>query len=189
MNGKAFKACIAEIVGADNADLYAGNFGDLDDKLIDNIYNYEGLAFYVYTTSMNWHYVINRELWSDSQRECIQYFRDVLNGALAKLPVYRSNNGTVYRGYSTSNVNNFLYDYSQGAEILFPAFTSAAYKETEAFGGNALFIIRSLTARAVWHLSANFGEYEVLIPAGREFKVLHSAVHNDRAVIVLEELP
>lgn len=188
MDGKDFFAHLSAIVGADNASLYAKRFGPLNEKQYGDILNFEALAFYAYTTSLHWHDLINEQLWSGTPGPDFIVFRDVLNHALHKLPVHNANGGVVYRGYDVPDLQMFLRRYEPGSAIHFPGFTSAAFKEEHAFGGNVLFIIRALTARAVWYLSANFHEYEVLIPAGRNFAVMSTIRYGNRAVISLEEL-
>lgn len=103
------------------------------------------------------------------------------------MPRHTVNGGLVYRGFSASDLRSFLQRYQVGKRVYFPGFTSAAFHEEQAFGGNILFIIKSVTARAVYHLSANFGEYEVLFPAGRSFAVVAVEERAGRAVIDLEE--
>jgi hypothetical protein len=188
MDGEKFFDHLSAIVGANNARLYSKRFGPLNDKQYGEILNFEALAFYVYTTSLNWHNLINDQLWSDAPTLDVCAFRDVLNNALLKLPVHRTNGGIVYRGYHASDLRSFLERYEPGSTVHFPGFTSAAFKEEHAFGGNVLFIIRALTARAVWFLSANFHECEVLIPAGRDFAVMSTIHQGNRAVISLEEI-
>ncbi|QPC86594.1 hypothetical protein GA830_07485 [Mesorhizobium sp. NBSH29] len=188
MDGEHFYGHLTAIVGAQNASLYASRFGGLDDIQHGSILNFEALAFYVYTTSMNWHDHINEQLWAGNPGTEIRAFCDVLNSALQKLPAFKTNGGVVYRGYKTADVDAFLEPYRPGEMVHFRGFTSASIKEDQAFGGNILFIIRALTARAVWFLSANFHECEVLIPAGRHFTVANVMRDQGRAIISLEEL-
>jgi hypothetical protein len=189
MNGAEFFRCVERIVGADNAALYASKFGPLDDFQFNNLLNYEALAFYVYTTSLAWHAVINRELWEGHAREEVLIFKDVLNAALEKLPRYTAKGGVVYRGYTAADLGPFLANYRRGTLVVFPGFTSASFEADEAYGGNGLFIIRALTARAAWYVSANFHECEVLLPTDRSFLVLEVEQRGDQAVVNLEEQP
>lgn len=57
--GGEFYSSLVGIVGARNAEQYARLFRPLDDLFFGAILNYEGLAFYTYTTSLNWHEKIN----------------------------------------------------------------------------------------------------------------------------------
>jgi hypothetical protein len=189
MDGKDFFRCIEKIVGTDNASLYASKFGTLDDIQHGDLLNYEALAFYVYTTSLAWHAVINRELWQGNARSEILAFREVLNAALEKLPRYTAKDGIVYRGYTTPDLGAFLSHYRSGSVVVFRGFTSASFEASEAYGGNVLFIIRALTARAAWYVSANFYECEVLLPTDRSFLVLEVDRRGDQAVVSLEEQP
>jgi hypothetical protein len=189
MNGKEFFRYVERVVGSDNASLYASKFGSLDDFQYGDLKNYEALAFYIYTTSLAWHAVINRELWEGDAREEILVFRDVLNAALEKLPLYTAQNGIVYRGYTVSDLDGFLSHYRPGSIVVFRGFTSASFKASEAYGGNVLFIIRALTARTAWFVSANFHECEVLLPTDRRFLVSEVERGGEQAVISLEEQP
>lgn len=189
MDGAEFFRCVAKIVGAENASLYASRFGPLDERQYGELLNYEALAFYVYTTSLAWHAVINRALWEGDARKEILVFRDVLNSALEKLPCYNAKGGVVYRGYTVSDLDEFLSHYRPGTLIAFRGFTSASFEPSEAYGGNVLFILRALTARAAWYVSANFHECEVLLPTDRSFLVLEVEQRGDQAVISLEEQP
>lgn len=189
MDISEFWRCLCSIVGEKNAIVYSKRFLPLDGLFYNDLLNYEALAFFAYSTGLNWHERINAELWSGVPSLEVRTFAAVLNEALAKLPRFTVNEGTVFRGYRTKNLSSFASRYPVGEIAVFPGFTSASFKQESAFGGNILFIIRALTARAIWYVSANFGEFEVLIPAGRTFRVLHVDVVNDRAVIALEELP
>lgn len=187
MNGAAFYKCACAIVGRDNAEIYARKFGDLDGIFFDNLKNYEGLAFYIYSTSMGWHAHINGSLWSGAPDGDVVAFRDVLNSALSKLQSLKGAASTVYRGYFAEDLERFVAGYRVDELIIFPGFTSASFHEAGAFGGNVLFIIRALNAYPIWHLAADYYEHEVLIPAGARFNVVEIQLRSGRAVIVLQE--
>jgi hypothetical protein len=98
----------------------------------------------------------------------------------------------VYRGYNTRDLDAFSSQYVQGETVKWPAFTSASFSEAGAFGGNVLFIIRALSARAIWWLSPNFHEEEALLPADCSFRVIDKEFQsvgdaNVKVVIVLQE--
>ena len=183
-----FYAALVEIVGTENARSYSGRFMPLGGPLTGTLYNFEGLAFYVYTTGLNWHEYLNAELWKESPNPNCLVFRDVLNAALEKIPLYRARDGLVFRGFQTRNIDEFLEGYKAGRTIVFPGFTSASFAQDHAFGGNVLFIIKALTARAAWYVAAAFHEYEVLIPAGRLFHVRDVQRTAARAVILMDEI-
>lgn len=189
MQGEEFFECLKAIVGSDNASRYAGRFGPLDgDANVHGLKNFELIAFFAYSTGMLWHQYINEQLWSAGPDKNVLVFRDVLNRALFKFPAYKGNGGTVYRGYKVDDLDGFLKNYVAGAVVRFPGFTSASFKEELAFGGNVLFIIRALTARVIWYVCATYDEYEVLIPAGRNFEVVEVVKDAWRTVVLLEEL-
>ena len=189
MNADLFMAAAGRIVGRETAARYASKFGDLDAAAFTNeILGYEALAFNIYSTGMGWHIEINRQLWSGSPSPEVEQFARVLDGGLRKLPPYAFKEGVVYRGYFARHLAKFCETYPAGAEISFPAFTSAAFREETAFGGNVLFIIRALSARAIWFLSADYLEDEVLFPTGCRFRVNGSEMQGEKAVIGLQEI-
>ncbi|TIS65600.1 MAG: hypothetical protein E5W92_19850 [Mesorhizobium sp.] len=189
MNGKVFLECVAKIVGIETAERYAKRIGDLDKPHTNTILGYEALAFYVYSTGVSWHDHINGSLWSGNASPEVLQFVDVLNRALGKLPPYVLNEGLVYRGYRTDDAEALAARYTVGQVVRFPGFTSAAFREEDAFYGNVLFTIRALTARRIWFLAADYYENEVLIPAGRSFQVVDVTTSYGRAAIFLDELP
>ncbi|NNM73151.1 ADP-ribosyltransferase domain-containing protein [Enterovirga aerilata] len=162
--------------------------GKLDELFHLDLLGYEALAFYIYSNASNWHADINRALWAGASDPDVLTFAQVLDEALLKLPALKGEAGTVYRGLNVSDIEAFSQAYVEGSEIVFPAFTSAAYKESAAFGGNVLFIIRANSARSVWYLAAHFHEEEALLPTGCRFRVVSTAQRGQRMVIVLQEL-
>lgn len=165
----------------------------LDEKFYDQITNTEALAFYVYSTANGWHSYINMELWSGNPDPDVLAFAEVLNSGLGKLAPIKGTNGTVFRGYGASDLEAFAAQYGEGQVVTFPAFTSASFKETGAFGGNVLFIIRALSARAIWFLSPNFQEEEALLPTDCRFRIVDTefqVVGGQRVkfVVILQEI-
>jgi hypothetical protein len=165
----------------------------LEERFHDQITNTEALAFYVYSTANGWHNYINSQLWSDNPHPDVVTFAEVLNSGLRKLAPIRGTNGTVFRGYSAPDLDRVAAQYLEGQVVTFPAFTSASFKESGAFGGNVLFIIRALNARAIWFLSPNFHEEEALLPTGCRFQVVDTelqllADRRAKLVVVLQEI-
>lgn len=168
------------------------NVEALDNKFHDQITNLEALAFYVYSTANGWHSYINEQLWSGSPNPDVVAFAEVLDSALAKIVAITGKPSTVYRGYSTHDLDAFSTQYVQDEIVRFPAFTSASFSEAGAFGGNVLFIIRALSARAIWWLSPNFHEEEALLPTNCSFRVVDTQFQSVgdehvKFVIVLQE--
>lgn len=166
---------------------------DLDAIFLNEITNAEALAFYVYSTSEGWHSMINAELWSGVPSPDVMGFAEVLNAGLSKLVPISGPSSTVYRGYSANDLETFVLKYTIGEVVEFPGFTSASFKETGAFGGNVLFIIRAFSARAIWFLSPNFHEEEALLPTGCRFRVVDQqfqdvANRKVKLVLVLQEI-
>jgi hypothetical protein len=165
----------------------------LDDSFHEDITNTEALAFYVYSTANGWHSYINEQLWTGRPHYDVASFAEVLNSGLRKLAAIKGKQGTVYRGYNTEDIDGFSDQYQLDQTITFPAFTSASFTEAGAFGGNVLFIIRALSARAIWFLSPNFQEEEALFPTECRFVVVDKEFHSVeeehvKLVIVLEEI-
>ena len=164
----------------------------LNDRFHDQITNAEALAFYIYATANGWHRTINEQLWSGNPHSDVVAFAEVLNSGLGKIVAISGKPATVYRGYSTDDLDGFSADYQQDQVVKFPAFTSASFSQTGAFGGNVLFIIRALSARSIWWLSPNFHEEEALLPSGCTFRVIDKEFQTIggepvKLVIVLEE--
>jgi hypothetical protein len=165
---------------------------ELSYSFLGQITNAEAVAAYVYATANGWHSYINEQLWSGNPTDDVAAFAQVLNSGLGKLVAIKGNKSTVYRGYNAVDLDAFGARYVQGAIVTFPAFTSASFNEDGAFGGNVLFIIRALSARAIWWLSPTFHEEEALLPTGCQFRVVDKEVHRGSAdvklVIVLQEI-
>lgn len=164
----------------------------LDDLFHDQITNAEALAFYVYSTANGWHTYINQQLWSGRPTPDVLAFAGVLNAGLGKIVAIAGKQGTVYRGYNADELNDFAGKYPEDGVVTFPAFTSASFSESGAFGGNVLFIIRALSARSIWWLSPNFHEEEALLPTGCTFRVIDKefqsiGAERGKLVIVLQE--
>jgi hypothetical protein len=165
---------------------------ELDKLFHDQITNTEALAFYIYSTANGWHSYINEQLWSGSPSPDILAFAEILNTGLGKIAAIGGKQATVYRGYNTDDLAAFGAHYPLDQIIRFPAFTSASFAENGAFGGNVLFIIRALSARAIWWLSPNFHEEEALLPTNCSFRVVDKEIQYageqpSRLVIVLQE--
>ncbi len=195
MRGSEFLDVLRRLIGVDETARCLSkicNLEALDDKFHGQITNLEALAFYVYSTANGWHSYVNKQLWSGSPNRDVVAFAEVLNSALGKIVAITGNQGTVYRGYNINDLDAFSTKYVQGEIVKFPAFTSASFSEAGAFGGNVLFIIRALSARAIWWLSPNFHEEEALLPTDCSFRVAEKAIQSIgdahvRLVIILQE--
>lgn len=196
MRGSEFYEVLKKLIGDAEAKRCLGKISPmkcLDEKFHEEITNAEALAFYVYSTANGWHSYINAQLWSDNPHRDALAFAEVLNSGLGKLAPIRGSNGTVFRGYNAADLSAFAAQYRRGEVVTFPAFTSASFRETGAFGGNVLFIIRALSARAIWFLSPNFHEEEALLPTDCRFQIVDTEfqVVDDqpvKLVIILQEI-
>jgi NAD:arginine ADP-ribosyltransferase len=195
VRGSEFLEVLRRLIGADQTAKCLSKICKpeaLDDNFHDQITNLEALAFYVYSTANGWHSYINAQLWSGNPTGDVAAFADVLNSALGKIVAITGKPGTVYRGYSARDLDAFGAQYVQNGIVRFPAFTSASFSQTGAFGGNVLFIIRALSARAIWWLSPNFHEEEALFPTDCTFQVVDKEFQSvgdahAKLVIVLQE--
>jgi hypothetical protein len=195
VRGSEFLDVLRNLIGVDETARCLGKIckvDALDGQFHDRITNVEALAFYVYSTANGWHSYINEQLWSGSPHPDVVVFAQVLNAGLGKIIAIRGKLGTVYRGYSTQDLDTFGALYLLDEIVRFPAFTSASFSEAGAFGGNVLFIIRALSARAIWWLSPNFHEEEALFPTDCSFRVADKEFQSVgdahvKLVIVLQE--
>jgi hypothetical protein len=195
VRGSEFLDLLGKLIGIDettrclNKICYAES---LEEQFHEQITNLEALAFYVYSTANGWHSYINTQLWSGAAGSDVKAFAEVLDTALGKIVAITGKSATVFRGYSADDLVAFGSKYVEGNIVEFPAFTSASFSEAGAFGGNVLFIIRALSARAIWWLSPNFHEEEALLPTGCIFRVVDKeSLSADgqlaRLVIILQE--
>jgi hypothetical protein len=195
VRGPEFLELLGRLIGVKEAARCLGKICSreaLDAKFHDEITNAEALAFYVYSTANGWHSYINEQLWTGDPHPDVREFAEILNSGLGKIAPITGKQGTVYRGYSAGDLDVFDAHYVQDGIVSFPAFTSASFAQTGAFGGNVLFIIRALSARAIWWLSPNFHEEEALLPTGCSFRVVDKEFQfagDERVglVIVLQE--
>ncbi len=195
MRGPEFLELLGRLIGVPETARCLGKICSreaLDERFHGEITNAEALAFYIYSTANGWHSYINEQLWSGNPNPDVAGFAQVLNSGLGKMVPITGKQGTVYRGYRTSDLDAFDAQYLQDQIIRFPAFTSASFAQAGAFGGNVLFIIRALSARAIWWVSPNYHEEEALLPTDCSFKVVDKEfqfVGNERVrlVIVLQE--
>lgn len=189
LDGNRFLSIAGRVVGPNAAEACARKIGDLDAAHYPNeIFGYEALALYLYTSTVGWHDEIDRALASERPDRDVSVFAAVLNGAIRKLPPYRWRNGLVFRGQRSDDLQRLLADNPVGSVRLLPGFMSAALKAESAFGGNVLFIIRGLNARAIWFLAASFREDEVLFPARTRLRVERQDVYDGRAVLLMQEV-
>jgi hypothetical protein len=181
-----FTNALVALVGRELAERFSKKFEPLHEEVCLGVLGYEALAMFVYTTPLEWHERINRELWNNRPSNEVLVFAAALNSGLAKAPPRK---GLVYRGYAPPNLDKFLRDYHVGQRKRMPAFTSAAIDPAKAFNGNVFFTIRSHTAGILWMWSADYGETdEVVFPTGTIFDVLSVERRGDRAFIALEEV-
>jgi hypothetical protein len=181
-----FSRALVALVGEELAERYSRKFEPLEREICLGVLGYEALAMFVYTTPMEWHERINRELWNDRPSNDVLVFAAALNSALAKAPPRK---GLVCRGYTPANLEKFLSEYQVGQRKRMPAFTSTAIDAQKAFNGNVFFTIRSHTAGILWMWSADYGETdEVVFPTGTTFDVLSVERRGNKAFIALEEV-
>jgi hypothetical protein len=196
VGGPEFLDALQRLIGVDETTRYLRKICPkhaLDDMFHGEMTNAEALAFYVYSTANGWHTYINEQLWSGEPAPEVRAFAKMLNSGLNKIVAIAGSQGTVYRGYSVTNLEAFAAHYVQGEIVRFPAFTSASFAESGAFGGNVLFIIRALSSRAIWWLTPNFHEEEALLPTDCVFRIVDREFQSVggkpvKLVVVLQEI-
>ena len=141
----------------------------------------ERLAIWIYTTPNDWHRQINESLWRRSPPGDYAIFAQILNDALRKLPSVAR---TVYRGWQSNSLDEFLRTYQVGRVFDWPGFTSITRSAEKAYIGNVLFRIRSLSGRSMHGVGAEESEEEVLFMAATRFVVSEISVRGDGVVLV-----
>jgi hypothetical protein len=180
----AFYEALVRIMGAEAAASCARRYSPLHEIFHNDVFGYEALAIYAYTTPMEWYEVINSELRSGSPSREVVLFAHVLNSVLSKLPKYQ---GLVYRGIRVADVASLLQGHPEGGRVTAKAFTSAARRPELAFVGNVLFTIHSRSAANIWMWTADYAEDEVVFSVGTEFEVLSVERRGNEVAITLRE--
>ena len=121
-------------------------------------------------------------------------FKNVLNGALDKLPNYEN---IVYRGLGEVESIGAEF-WTVGQKISSPAFTSSskslniAEQYMNFRGGHVIYQIESKSGKLIEDVSLLPADQEVLFKTGREFEVLIPATPNPNnpsiLVVTLKEL-
>jgi hypothetical protein len=148
----------------------------------------ERLAIWIYTTPRDWHRIVNDALWSRTPTREVSVFADVLDRALRKLPRV---SGTVYRGISTRlKPEAFLTSHRVGQTLTWPGFTSTTRNRRNAYVGNVLFRIESVSGRSLHGYGANEADEEVLFGTGTRYNVVDVILGDDDIVVAeLVEVP
>jgi len=142
----------------------------------------ERLAIWIYTTPRDWHRIVNDSLWSGRITNEVSVFANVLDEALQKLPRVA---GTVYRGtFIRQRREEFVGKYNVGTVVTWPGFTSTTRVRRNAYVGDVLFRIESITGRSLQGYSADEGDEEVLFGTGTRYRVV--GVVADEAVLALD---
>jgi NAD:arginine ADP-ribosyltransferase len=141
------------------------------------------LAIWIYTTPNDWHRRINEALWLGRPSSDILIFAEVLNGALRKLPVVAR---TVYRGWQSDSLDDFLRTFQAGRVLTWPGFVSTTRSPEKAYIGNVLFRIRSLTGRSLHGVGAEESEEEVLFQTGTRFMISAVSEASSGLVVVVD---
>jgi NAD:arginine ADP-ribosyltransferase len=151
----------------------------LSPEWIDPIFgldDLERLAIWIYTTPNVWHRIVNEALWGKTQPQEfglglqeIETIATTLNAALAKLPRFQ---GTVYRGIRRKEtLASFLRRYRKDGIAVWPGFTSTTRNRADAYAGDVLFRIESMSGRSLQGYSADEYDDEVLFAAGSTYIV------------------
>jgi NAD:arginine ADP-ribosyltransferase len=148
----------------------------------------ERLAIWIYTTPRDWHRIVNDALWRGIASHTVRVFADILDQALRKLPRV---SGTVYRGTTTRlKPEVFLQSHGIGEMLIWPEFTSATRRRRNAYVGNVLFRIESVSGRSLQGYGADESDEEVLFGTGTRYKVRDVVLGVDGIIAAdLIELP
>jgi hypothetical protein len=180
---------IRQLVGAQEFEAAYLRLG-LSPDWVDPIFHLtdlERLAIWIYTTPRDWHRVVNDTLWSGSVSDEVRVFARVLDQALQKLPRV---SGAVYRGtFIKQRRAEFLSDLKIGKVLTWPGFTSTTRRRHNAYVGNALFRIRSITGRSLQGYGADEADEEVLFATGTRYIVIGAAVEEAIVAVDLVEAP
>lgn len=145
----------------------------------------EQVAIWTYTSDDGWHQRINEELWENRATKEVADFAYFLDAALPNTFRFP---GSVYRGYTSDDLEDFVQGYSVGAVREFPAFTSTTKDLNQAFVGNVLFVISAQGGADIESLSALPAEQEVLFSTHTKFRTLAKEMTGNTAVIELEQV-
>lgn len=149
----------------------------------DALSDFERMAIWIYTTAFEYHKVINRALWTGETSPEIASIVRCLDGAITKLPRF---DGYVYRGLDLDPWT--LSRYTVGSDMNWPGFSSTTTQFENAFTGNTLFVIRSVSGRTLGPYLSQFHEGEVLFRPASWFKVLAIDSTEIPVVITLKEI-
>ncbi|MCK6597771.1 MAG: ADP-ribosyltransferase domain-containing protein [Bdellovibrionaceae bacterium] len=142
-------------------------------------FEYSAIRYYTSSGYRN----INSSLRSQSKETYNKYqiVLKVINRALSKIKPYK---GFVRRGTTLPSVDAINHSLP-GRIVNYPAFTSTS--SYDGWGGSHRFIIYSKTCRNIAPISSYKNEFEVLCPAGLEFRVLRLKTSNNAQTIYLME--
>ena len=108
-------------------------------------------------------------------------YRDIVNSAISKLP---SHVGIVNRGITATTEGIKRYQVGSVNQEYVPTSTSFGL----GFGGNVKFKIHQKHGANINIISANYGENEILLKAGKNYRVLKRTESERTTFITLEEV-
>jgi hypothetical protein len=145
----------------------------------------ERLAVWIYTaTEARWYERINGSLRGLHHDPDVQFFAEILNEALAKLPRFE---GDVYRGMTVPDLDVMAQRYVAGETLGWISFTSCSKVPEQAFHGNVIFIITSQNGRIIGEYADKPTEEEILFRTGFVFEVVAAERRGGRLVIQVAE--
>ena len=185
MNAQGFFDLLVAIVGRAEATDASRLFGDLDSlSTPSGLLGHEALAIRLLSTHEALRDWAMAQLWSPRPRREARALAAVIDGALGKMPPYRSQGGRVFFGLQSDRPAALARRYREGGEVRFRGFSFASMTPEGACGGNVLFLVRSRSARLVRHLT---GADEILFPSDRGLVVRHVETRDGRFAVLLEE--
>jgi hypothetical protein len=167
---------------------YQYNLLKLDPDWTEPVFGLTDLEFFalqIYTSSHNYFEIVNKALREEKLSPEFDVFIELLNHALDKLPNYE---GVCYRGIQIEiDLFSFSNQYKVGSKHCWFAFTSSSPFEEEAYKGNVLFHIDSLTGKNLQFFTAD-GWNEILFKPKSWYEVFKIDYSDETVVVYLSEI-
>ncbi len=168
---------------------YHSKYPDIDPEKISSVRLYTK-SYYEDINKFNRGIKIDFDKKDGFTKQYYEALTRTINKGLDEMP--DKFEGMVYRGTYVKDseiLNVYKKSFESGKPHIEKTFLSSSYDESEAFGGNVSFSIKSKTGTNVENLSASSSEKEILFKAGQEFRVTNFTEYDDGIVhIEMEEI-
>lgn len=170
-------------------DEFKNEYPDIDPEKVSSVRLYTR-AYYEDINRFNRGLPIDFDKKAGFTKEYYESLTRTINKGLDEMP--NKFKGTVYRGThinDSSILSSYKDAFEKGHPHIEKSFLSTSYDESEAFGGNVSFSIKSKTGTNVENLSASKSEKEILFKAGQKFKVTNYKEYEEGIIhIEMEEI-